>query len=313
MVGNALVDTFLQIHDANIHCRLDEKECKLCVTYGQKILVDTARFVLGGGACNVSVGLARLGFSTGLVAEIGSDEFSEKIIKLLTQEKVDTTGITKTKDTASSFSIGITFKGERTLFVRHVQRSHNFQFDNINSKWVYLGGLGKEWKKAYQQTLDFARQNNIKLAFAPGTTQIEEGAEGISEIIKKADMLFVNKEEAMKVLSSKYKVVSIKEILEGLKSLGSKIVVITDGKNGSYVIDQDEKLYSMGVYDVPIIEKTGAGDGYASGFLGALLSNFSIEEAMRWGSYNAASVIGKIGAQAGLLSKEELEVQLNNL
>ena len=54
------------------------------------------------------------------------------------------------------------------------------------------------------------------------------------------------------------------------------------------------------------MEKTGAGDAYASGLISALVSGESFEEAMVWGALNASSVIGKTGAQNGLLTKTEL-------
>lgn len=318
-VGNANIDIFLSIHDANTHCHVNEKDCEICFPYGQKVLVDSSEFFLGGGASNVSVGLSRLGFRTALVAEVGDDEFAQKIQNILDKEQVDRSNIIQTQGATSSFSVGINFKGERTLFVKHTQRAHNFLFENNIAQWVYLGGLGKEWGKAYKKTLDFVQTSNLQLAFAPGTTQIEEGVEGILPVIQRADILFVNKEEATRITNptgtfgSQLPMTNdegIKELLESLQKMGAKMVVITDGKNGSYVIDKDSKIYATGIHQVKVVEKTGAGDAYASGFLGALLSNLSIEEAMRWGSYNAASVVGKIGAQAGLLSKEKLEVQL---
>ena len=56
-----------------------------------------------------------------------------------------------------------------------------------------------------------------------------------------------------------------------------------------------------------VVEKTGAGDGYTSAFLAAWCHHLSVETAMQWGSYNAAAVIGKVGAQAGLLTNEAMK------
>ena len=101
----------------------------------------------------------------------------------------------------------------------------------------------------------------------------------------------------------------IKKLLFGLKSLGAKNIIITDSNNGSYAYSEDNKMYSLGVVSVDAIEKTGAGDAYTAGFLSAISKNQDLKEAMTWGAINASSVIQKIGAQEGLITKE----QLNNI
>mgnify|MGYP001562364938 FL=1 len=82
-IGNAKIDIFLQVHDTNKHFRLDPNTGELCVKSGDKALIDQAYFLIGGNAANVSVGIVRAGFRTAIVAEIGSDEFADKIIKIL--------------------------------------------------------------------------------------------------------------------------------------------------------------------------------------------------------------------------------------
>ena len=111
-------------------------------------------------------------------------------------------------------------------------------------------------------------------------------------------------------IRDRYKVLSIKELLTQLKKLGPKIVVITDGKNGSYALDEKGKMLKQDCVQCKVVEKTGAGDSYTTGFLAAILQELPIKTAMAWGTLNAASVIGQIGAQAGLLRKEEMEKKL---
>ena len=65
-------------------------------------------------------------------------------------------------------------------------------------------------------------------------------------------------------------------------------------------------MYHAPIRNVPVIERTGAGDAYSTGFLAGLLFGKDVTEAMRWGSANATSVIGKIGAQPGLLTKKQM-------
>ncbi len=305
-VGNAKIDTFLTLHETTHNLRFLKETNELCIKFGEKITVDKAEILLGGNAANVAVGTSRLGLNTALVAEIGIDEFAQKIINTLLIENVDTSSVLQTEGQQSSFSTIINFKKERTIFSEHVRRNHNFQFENISTKWVYLTSLGEEWTKAYDKTVDFVKKTNCRLAFNPGTLQIAAGKKSIENVLLITDVLFVNKEEAMTILNPSADGSNIDELLRSLRKIGPKIAVITDGENGSYAIDEKGNTSRKGVVETQVIEKTGAGDAYSSGFLSALINNKPINNAMDWGARNSASVINKVGAQAGLLHKNNL-------
>jgi len=297
-VGNAKIDTFLTLHEATKNLRFLKETNELCIKFGEKITVDKAEILLGGNAANVAVGTSRLGLKTGLVAEIGIDEFAQKIINTLSSENVDTSNVVQTKGQQSSFSTIINFKKERTIFSEHVKRNHNFNFENISTQWVYLTSLGDEWKEAYDNTVSFVNNNKCILAFNPGTLQIEQGLNNIKNVLGITHVLFVNKQEAEKILSTNS---GVEELLKNLQKLGPKIVVITDGENGSYAIDEKGNISKKGIIKTEVVEKTGAGDAYSSGFISALIQDKSINDAMELGAKNSASVIGKVGAQGGLL------------
>lgn len=304
-VGNAKIDNFLTLHEANAHLRLIKDSNELAIKFGEKIVVDKAEILLGGNAANVSVGTTRLGLNTAIVAEIGTDEFAQKIINTLSKENVDIAKIKQTEGQQSSFSTIINYKGERTIFSEHVKRSHNFNFENITTPWVYLTSLGEEWKNAYGKTIDFVKETKSNLAFNPGTLQIEGGKSNIENVLSVTNLLFVNKEEGEELLGYSQGQKSIEEIIVNLQKLGPKIVVVTDGKNGSVTIDEKGEILKEQIIEAKVIEKTGAGDAYSSGFLAAILHKKTIKEAMIWGTKNSASVIGSIGAIAGLLYKND--------
>lgn len=316
-VGDAVIDIFLTIPENNPHFGLDNKTNKLFISYGEKIVVEKYEIEMGGNANNTAVGLARLGINTSLVAEIGKDEFAQKIIDNLKSENVNSSFVLETPTGKTSFSVGINYKGERTLFVEHVERNHNFKFPLTKPHLVYLTSLGKIWEKAYLDAFEFAQKQNCLLAFNPGGNQLEERGSIIWSILEKTDILFVNKEETEEILYGKEinlgQEKSIKKLLYGLKSLGPKNIVITDSVNGSYLIDEKNNLYHLGIIHTEVIEKTGAGDSYNAGFLAAILNGFDHKKAMIWGALNAASVIGQIGAQKGLLTKEQMKKELENL
>lgn len=310
-VGGAKVDIFLNIHDTNQHFRLNQETGELSIKSGDKVFVDNAHFLVGGNAANVAVGIARVGLQSAVVEEIGSDEFAQKIRNTFNKERVSEKLLHQVQG-SSSFSVIINYQKERTIFVEHEEREHNFSFENISTKWVYLTSLGYKWEEAYRKTFEFVKTNNIKLAFNPGTSQLDDKREKLTDIFKQTEILFLTKEEAIKLLkldsfpfaSNEY---SIKKLLFLLRELGPKIAVITDGKNGSFLLDQNNNFLSCSIIETEVVEKTGAGDAYASGFLSAVILGRDYQTAMKWGTKNAASVISKVGAQTGLLRREEME------
>ncbi len=324
-IGNALIDSFLTIHEANELLRIDEGSKELHIRLGEKIPLDKAQFELGGNACNVSVGLSRLGHRATLIAEIGDDAFSNRIKNSLTDEKVDLSRFV-TSHAPASFAMGLSFKSDRVLFVHHVERDHNFNYDGLRPKWVYLSSMGNKWQHVYNEVPVFVKQNNAMLAFNPGTRQIAEGLDALKPVLAASDILFLNKEEAARLVegptslklrgASKELMVNgssreqSQELANKLQLTGPKIIVITDSSNGSFALDNEGNFYNQGITDATVIDKTGAGDSFASGFLSAIMYGYDIQYALKWGAMNSASVVGSVGAQRGLLTKEQMDSKI---
>lgn len=310
-IGDVKIDIFLNIPDDDPHFNLDSSKEHLLLEYGEKINVANYKKDIGGNAANTAVGLAKLGKNVGLCAEIGTDEFSDFLIKSLEKENLNTNFLKQDENKPTSFSISINYKSERTILSEHVKRPHLFNFLHTTAQFIYLTSLGEEWKSTYEQALKLANNKDILLAFNPGTLQIEERGKLIMDLIEESDYLFVNREEAENLLYGKDSEFSdekkeIKKILFGLKSLGAKNVIITDSIKGSYAVDKNNNYFHLDALKVNVVEKTGAGDAFNAGFIAALIEKKNINEALIWGSLNASSVIQKIGAQKGLLKKEEM-------
>lgn len=310
-IGDAKIDIFLNIPDDDPHFTLDRSKEHLLLEYGKKINIEDYKKGVGGNAANAAVGLARLGRNVAIAAEIGNDEFSNFLIKNLEKENLNINFLKQDENKPTSFSISLNYKRERTILSEHVKRPHSFNFLHTTASFLYLTSLGEEWKNTYEQTLKLVKNKTVTLAFNPGTLQIEDRGNLILDLIVEADYLFVNKEEAEILLYGKDlnlpdEKKEIKKILFGLKSLGAKNVIVTDSKNGSYVISSENKSYHLEIIKVEVVEKTGAGDAFNAGFIAAILDKKNIQEALVWGSLNASSVIQKVGAQNGLLKKEEM-------
>jgi sugar/nucleoside kinase (ribokinase family) len=150
-----------------------------------------------------------------------------------------------------------------------------------------------------------------KLAFQPGTYQIQFGAEALKPVYERADIFFCNKEEAEKILG-KEAGSDMKDLLRSMQALGPKTAVITDDTRGCYAIEPGGRMMHCPRYPDPRppYEITGAGDALASTTVAALILGKPLEEALMWGAANASGVLQEIGAQKGLLKREQLEKNL---
>jgi ribokinase len=309
-IGETTVDAFMTINDPEGKYRIDTEHNDFCIRPGEKINVDRYDFCMGGNATNVGVGLTRLGFKVGLCSEIGDDELSFKIRNSLVKENMERLMV-KQVNGPSSFSVIMNLQGDRTVFVQDVDREHDFDFSDVTAPFVYLTSLGKEWEEPYKRSLEFVEENKAVLALNPGNHQLKGGIEKLKAAFSKATYLFMNKEEAERILFGKQTQQRdkdyINDLLKKLQELGPKVVVITDGKNGSYSLNGEAEVLWRGINEGEVVERTGAGDSYSTGFVAAILYGLSVEQAMEWGSHNSTSVVSKIGAQAGLLTKSEIE------
>jgi|SRR5579872_4451213 len=314
-VGESTIDAFMTLAHAKSDAHLDKESGGLCFRFGEKIDVERYDFTIGGNATNVAVGLSRLGIKSTLCTEIGDDEFSLKIRNVLANEHVERVLVHQVSG-PSNFSVIINFKGDRTLFCEDVTRKHEFVFQDVTAELVYITSLGNVWKEPYRTALEFAHKCKAKIAFNPGSRQLREGKDLVQEIVRQSQMIFLNKEEAELLVYDKEtqerELDYVKELLTKVKAMGAKIVVITDGKRGSYALDEKENFHHQSMHDSEVVERTGAGDGYTAGFIAAMFEKLSVPDAMDWGSWNAASVVSKIGAQAGLLTKEQMEEKVGN-
>lgn len=274
-LGDAAQDNFFFINEASVHCDLRTAECQLSLKYGQKIPVESIGVSLGGNAANVAVGLARLGVKASLATVFGDDDRGAWLKRQLMENGVELGNSQTNPDRQSNISSVIVFKGERTILTYHGGEPEEIK--NIpQAQWYYLtSGAPMDVPDG-------------KIALNPGARDLKKGRDYLQPIIDKTEVLIMNKEEA-----------------EMLGELGPKITVITDGSNGATVYTTG-KTITMPAIGGKAIEATGAGDAFSSGFLAALFFGKDPETALGWGLKNSGAVIQKVGAIAGLLTKEEI-------
>lgn len=282
---------------------------------GEKILLQDVEYAIGGSACNNAVGFSRQGYKTAVVIALGDDTPGEKVEQRLIKENIDVSLIRKRLSYKTNFSVIFNINGERTIFVYHALDDYSCLKPSVklSSHWIFLAPLGPNSEEVTDRVVTLAAEKNIKIAWNPGGNQINKSAQHFRSLLTCCDILFLNREEAIKFVNFPV-APQPKELMKALHNWGVKIVVITNGKKGASAYD-GEHLYHADILDVEKIDATGAGDSFASGFTGRLISEEKyspgiIMEALAWGVVNSTSVVKYVGAQKGLLSKHKIEDEI---
>lgn len=302
-IGDTSIDMFMKVEDVNVHCDVKHENCEICFKYGEKIPVEDFRISVAGNSINVACGTTKLGLNTKIYTELGNDTNADLAIKTLKERGIDTQFCVRNDDTITNVHPIVVFKGERTIFSHHADKTYQMR-DWGKPKIIYYTSLSKGFEVFQEQFLNYLNENtDIIFALNPGSTMMKIGIEEIRKTFPRLDILFVNKQEAQKLADLQDET---EQVHKKLFEMGVKLSVITDSKNGSSTFD-GESIYKQEIIDIgERIDATGAGDSYAAGFISAIHYGKSAQEAMKWGSTNAGSVITKIGSIEGLLTKKEI-------
>ena len=309
-VGGILVDEFVAIPEnaGRVECEIDNENERISFPYGQKILTKEIEYSVGGDAADVAVGMSRLGIKSLVWATIGDDWTTKLILDTMAKESVGTSLITTQPASRGPRGIIVNYAGERTLFSYHPRQEENIPEEMPEVEWIYLTSMSLDYEQTYRKVVEWKAGEGVKLAFNPGSQQLSDGVAKWREVLESCDLLFLNKEESELVTGIKGEP---KKLLLKLLAMGPKTVVVTDGPAGAYVAETGGGLWKSSIYKVPVVETTGAGDAFATGFLAATMEGKSIEDGLKWGMVESAAVISKVGAQTGLLHKEDFDDWLN--
>lgn len=323
VIGDTTLDTFLQLDPKEAKVVDEDGSQVLKLRFADKIPVAAFHETIGGNSANAAVAGARMGLTTAIWTIMGADQVGERAKRCFEKEGVSTDYFFTDESIHSKVSTIINYGGERTILIYGDHFTYTLPQIG-DADWAYLSSMGEATDGVYDAIAEWVATQKVKLAYQPGTFQLRLGAEKTQKLLSVTEVIIMNKEEAeeythgtqnLKLKTQNYGVakphIEIKNLIKGLLDYGPKIAVVTDGKEGAYVCD-GKTIWSQGIDDsVPVVEKTGAGDAYASALVIALQKGHDIPTAMRWGAENSASVIQKIGPQAGILTLDEMEKRVS--
>jgi ribokinase len=313
-IGDIVTDAFIKLFDDQAVTYKNDKGNWLAMPFGTKIPFDHAEVIEAvGNAANSAVAFARLGLDSAFVTNVGADAHGRDMIKALDKNNVDTRFVRINKGKKSNYHYVLWYKEERTILIKHEE--YDYHWPHLRPaetpQWVYFSSISEHAIEYHDQVADWLEENpDVRLAFQPGTFQMQAGTERLKRIYARSEVLILNREEAVIVGGGNHE--DMHDLFNHLHELGAKIVVITDGPNGAYASDGEHR-FQMPLYPdpAPPIDRTGAGDSFATTFVAALMKGNSIDGALMWAPINSMSVVQQVGAQAGLLTEKELLTYLH--
>jgi sugar/nucleoside kinase (ribokinase family) len=281
-IGGATRDIFFEFN--GIKPQKDKERSGfeyLKIPYGDKLVTDDTYYCYGGGSVNCAASFSRLGAKTASLCSLGREGSGSLIIDFLKKEKVSTTLVRRDPYLHTGLSIMIVGEdGEHTSFL---DRGAN---DNLiierwrplaRTKWFYISSLTGHAESLLPEIFDFATRHRIKIAFNPGSKQLEEGYQGLREYLKKTDILLLNHEEATDLVYSKTRKEpkTKTELLSEIEKMGAKISVVTEDGEGCHAVSEGEHYHQI-AYSIKVLDTTGAGDSFGSTFTYGVMRNFDI-------------------------------------
>lgn len=309
-VGDIVTDAFIKLLDDEAVTYENDEGKWLAMKFATKLPFDHAEVIEAvGNAANGAVAFSRLGLKTAMITNVGEDSHGRDIISSLHKDKIDTRFVRINPDKVSNYHYVLWYKEERTILIKH--EAYDYHWPHLSAKetprWIYFSSISENAIDYHDDVADWLEKHpDTKLAFQPGTFQMEAGTERLKRIYNRTEVLILNREEAVLVTGGDYH--DLHNLLDRMHHLGAKIAVITDGPDGAYASDGQQRL-KMPLYPDPgpPKERTGAGDAFASTFVAAIAKGNTLEGALQWAPINSMNVVQKVGAQAGLLTEHALE------
>lgn len=304
-IGSATQDVFLSADGFQV---VKSKQFSvgrgLCLPFGSKVQVRKIVFTSGGCGTNAAVTFARQGYTTACVGVIGKDVNGTAILEELRREKIDAKYFQVHDDDITAYSVVLVSEGgERTILSYKGEGAHwnadTIPWERLACKWMFVNSLGGHGE-VLERIVAEAQKIGCHLATNPGTKELDMGLDTLASLWRKFDIVAMNQEEAAALTGIDFE--KRDEIFKALDEAIGGIVIMTQGSEGVAVSD-GRMLYTAGIPNKEVIERTGAGDAFNSGFLAEFIRSGHIEKAVQLGTANASSVVMHYGAKEGILHK----------
>lgn len=313
-IGDIISSSYIKMNEDYAEVSVDDKGYKrLSIELGAKLPYEQVDLIEAVECSpNAAVSMSRLGLDVGLMSWIGDDATGAGMKEYLQSQKVNTDSFVVEPGMKTNYHFVLRYGADRTK----LQKFEDYKYEWIEPArkpdWIYVGVLGEKSWPLHESILEYLERNpDVKLAFQPGMHHFMWGTEKMLPFYKRAEIVVLNREEAADVTGREREDVS--GLIDALHEMGVAVAVVTDGPDGAYASDGN------GVKFMPIYpdiadpyDRTGAGDAFASTLTAVLALGMGLEDALKWAPINSMHVSQYLGAQKGLLTREQILEFLGN-
>ena len=294
-IGELLVDMISDDYDDNFNCNHYTK-------------------YFGGSPANISMNINKLGSNSAICACVGNDSLGNFLVNSLRERNIDTRYISQVDKSTSMVLVSKSTSTPIPIFYRsadfNLEYNEDIDYALKNCKILHFScwpiSQAKS-RKTIEKVLEEARKNNIIIGFDPNYHPMiwEEGHDGIEYIknlVSKVDIIKPSEVDAERIFGEDTPENQVKKFI----NLGAKLVIMTLGKDGAIVSDGTEIL-KFNTLATEIVDTTGAGDAFWSGFYTGITKSYTLKESLNLGFATSAFKLKHVGAIANLPKIEEFE------
>ena len=274
----------------------EESPLKECVNFTR---------YFGGSPANVLVNMQRLENKTAFISRIGDDEFGEYLREILDDEGVNLDCLQYDQEEGTPI-IFVNKSRETPSWLAYRGADINLEitdsiYDKIDNSSIFFMGsfiLSKNPARATAiKALEYAVDKNKVFAFDPSFRanlwpEGNKGSKIIRDLLAQADIIKPSLDDAYHLYGQDHP----ENYLKKYHSDGAGIVILTLGKDGVLLSDGNNEPLHIPVFSEKVVDVTGAGDSFWSGFLTGILKGLPVKEAARLGNAVAAFKIQGVGA-----------------
>lgn len=322
--GSVALDVFMDLPPKFVKKSAHFTPAKdLVFDLGSKIDVPETRFAFGGGAVNTARTFAAQNFSVACCGMVGDDILGREAIAHLKDLGIKTGLIAKTAKKSTNSSVVLNSPGmDRVILVyrgaSELLSAENIDWQNLNARFFYLAPLSGKLCRLTERITTHAKKQGAMVAANLGNSQLAMGRACVKSLLARIDVLILNKEEAAMMTGVDY--ADEAGIFKKTAQMHPGINVITKGKDGAAII-ADSKIYEAKLKKFKVVDVTGAGDAFGSGFMsGMLMSGNDIEYSMKLALINAKHCLSSRGGEGlltkhdrGLVEKENINIKVRNI
>jgi len=308
-IGNALVDSLEQIEEFVINeLNLNKARMTLVDKERSNFLLQNMQnptYEAGGSAANTAYWISQLGGNAGFIGKISNDDLGKQFKSSLKDSGLNDYTVFESEDNQTGLcAIFITPDGERTMNT-YLGAGEHLSVDDLHidaikeAQILYMEGYlwdkpssKSAFLKAAKINKESGGLNSISLS---DVFCVEMHRDSFTSFIADdIDYVFCNEDE----LNSLTLQSSTNESFKYFEEIFPKVkeLICTLGSDGAVILKNGER-HSFEATETKVIDKTGAGDFFAAGYLYGLQKELSIDKSANFANKSAAHVISEIGVR----------------